>query len=181
MVRLFHEIKVDWLGKRRIFIGLSIMLMLSGMGTALYRHRFHPNGTDAFNLGVDFKGGTVVTVRFKQPPTADAIRAAIDSVGLKGAVIQQTLDRPGESLIHLPRQGEVESQQGVEVARSRVNAALRTFGPEVESGKNLPDDPKAAYKIEGTEAVGEVASKQLRTQAIAVTIAALVGMLLFIA
>jgi preprotein translocase subunit SecF len=91
------------------------------------------------------------------------------------------LDVPGEFLIHLPRQGEVEDQQGVEVARSRVNLALKTFGPETEAGKNLPDDPKAAYKIEGTEAVGEVASKQLRTQAIAVTIAALVGMLLFIA
>src|SRR5207245_2573152 len=43
------------------------------------------------------------------------------------------------------------------------------------------DDPKAVYKIEGTDAVGQVASKQLRNQAIAVTIAALVGMLIFIA
>ena len=72
MIRLFHEIKIDWLGKRRFFIGLSIVLMLAGMGTALYRHKFHPNGTDAFNLGVDFKGGTVVTVRFKQPPAVEA-------------------------------------------------------------------------------------------------------------
>jgi len=181
VIQLFHNINIDWLGKRRFFIGLSIVLMLSGMGTALYRHQFHPNGTDAFNLGVDFKGGTVVTVRFKQPPAADGLRSAIDAAGLRGAVIQQALDRPGEFLIRLPRQSEVENQQGVEAARSRVNAALKTFGPEAEPSKNLADDPKAAYKIEGTDAVGEVASKQLRTQAIAVTIAALVGMLLFIA
>ncbi len=77
MFRLFHEVKIDWLGKRRFFIGLSIVLMLAGMGTALYRHKFHPNGTDAFNLGVDFKGGTVVTVRFKQPPSVERLRAAI--------------------------------------------------------------------------------------------------------
>jgi len=181
VIQIFHNINIDWLGKRRFFIGLSIILMLSGMGMALYRHQFHPNGTDAFNLGVDFKGGTVVTVRFKQPPTADALRSAIDAAGLRGAVIQQALDKPGEFLIRLPRQSEVESQQGVEAARSRVNSALKTFGPEAEASKNLGDDPKAAYKIEGTDAVGEVASKQLRTQAIAVTIAALVGMLLFIA
>jgi len=57
MFQLFHDVKIDWLGKRKIFIGLSILLMLSGMGTALYRHKFHPNGTEAFNLGVDFKIG----------------------------------------------------------------------------------------------------------------------------
>ena len=33
MIQIFHDINVDWLGKRRIFIGLSIVLMLAGMGT----------------------------------------------------------------------------------------------------------------------------------------------------
>jgi preprotein translocase subunit SecF len=96
MFRLFHEVNIDWLGKRRFFIGLSIILMLAGMGTALYRHRFHPNGTDAFNLGVDFKGGTVVTARFKQPPAVETLRAAIQTAGVSDAVIQPVLDRPGE-------------------------------------------------------------------------------------
>ncbi len=181
MIQLFKDVKVDWLGKRRYFIGLSIFLLLGGMGTALYRHAFHPNNTDAFNLGVDFKGGTVVTVRFAQAPLVQNIRAAIDSAGLKGAVIQPVLDKPGEFLIRLPRQSEAESQGGVEVARAKVSEALHSFGAEAAADKNLSDDPTAAYKIEGTDAVGEVASKQLRNQAIAVTIAALVGMLLFIA
>jgi preprotein translocase subunit SecF len=183
MFQLFHEVNIDWLGKRRYFMGVSILLMLIGMGTALYRHQFHPNGTEAFNLGVDFKGGTVVTVRFKQTPSVEAIRAAIDNAGLKGAVIQQALDRPGEFLIRISRQsaGDSESQAGIDLARAKVVVALNTFGPEAEPGKTLADDPKAAYKIEATDAVGEVASKQLRNQAIAVTIAALVGMLLFIA
>jgi preprotein translocase subunit SecF len=183
VIQLFHNVNIDWLGKRRFFIGISVMLMLAGMGTAFYRHQFHPGGTEAFNLGVDFKGGTVVIVRFKQGPSVENLRAAIDRAGLKGAVIQQALDRPGEFLIRLPRQsvGETESQAGVEVARAKVSEALNTFGPEAAANKNLADDPKAAYKIEGTDAVGEVASKQLRNQAIAVTIAALIGMLLFIA
>src|SRR6267154_237095 len=75
MLQIFHQINVDWLGKRRFFIGISIALMLAGMGTAFYRHKFHPNGTEAINLGVDFKGGTVITLRFKQPPPADSLRA----------------------------------------------------------------------------------------------------------
>jgi preprotein translocase subunit SecF len=62
-----------------------------------------------------------------------------------------------------------------------VRKALNSFGPEADPKLKLEEDAKAAYKIEGTDAVGQVASKQLRTQAIAVTIAALIGMLLFIA
>ena len=41
--------------------------MLAGLGSALVRHGL-PGGTDAFNLGIDFKGGTVVTADFKQRP-----------------------------------------------------------------------------------------------------------------
>lgn len=184
MVRLFHDIKIDWLGKRRFFIGLSILLMLAGMGTALYRHKFHPNGTDAFNLGVDFKGGTVITVSFKSAPTADQIRNAASNAGVHDATIQAILDKPGWFLVRVPHQGfetTAESQAGVDAARANIKKALTTFGPEVDPNKTPEQNANAAFKIEGTDAVGEVASKQLRTQAIAVTIAALIGMLLFIA
>jgi preprotein translocase subunit SecF len=178
MFRLFHEVNIDWLGKRRFFIGLSIALMLAGMGTALYRHRFHPNGTDAFNLGVDFKGGTVVTARFKQPPSVEVLRSAIQTAGVSDAVIQPVLDRSGEFLIKVPQQGSAsqpapgqapaQTQVGVDPARSKLGQALKTFG-------------EGNAEILGTDAVSAVASSQLRTQAIAVTIAALIGMLLFIA
>ena len=170
MLQVFKDVRIDWLGKRRYFIGLSILLMLLGMGTAIYRHRVHPNGTEAFNLGVDFKGGTVVTARFKQPPTAEALRAAINQAGVHDAVIQQVLDKQGEFLIRVAQQGAptTDTQTGVDAARALVGKALKTFG-------------ESNSEIVGTEAVTEVASKQLRTQAIAVTIAALIGMLIFIA
>ncbi len=186
MLQIFHDINIDWLGKRRFFIGISIVLMLAGMGTAFYRHKFHPNGTEAFNLGVDFKGGTVITVRFKQPPPADSLRAGINKAGIRDAVIQSVLNKPGEFLVKVPHQGfeeseTGESQAGVDAARSKIRQSLNAFGVEAEAAKTLEEDSKAAFKIEGTDAVGQVASKQLRNQAIAVTIAALVGMLLFIA
>src|ERR1051326_7524130 len=172
MFQLFHEVKIDWLGKRRFFIGMSIVLMLAGMGTALYRHRFHPNGTDAFNLGVDFKGGTVVTARFKQPPPVEAVRVAIQRSGVSDAVIQPVLDRQGEFLIKVPQQSAQPSadqtQVGVDPARARLGQALKTFG-------------EGNAEILGTDAVSAIASSQLRMQAIAVTVAALIGMLLFIA
>jgi preprotein translocase subunit SecF len=171
MLQLFHEIRIDWLGKRRFFIGLSILLMLAGMGTALYRHKFHPNGSDAFNLGVDFKGGTVITVRFKQAPSVEGLRAAIQQGGVRDAVIQQVVDKQGEFLIRIPQQAAApgaESQAGIDVVRSKLGQAVKSFG-------------EGNAEIVGTDAVSAVASSQLRTQAIAVTIAALIGMLIFIA
>jgi preprotein translocase subunit SecF len=169
MFQLFHEIRVDWLGKRRFFIGISIVLMLAGMSSAVYRHRFHPRGTEAFNLGVDFKGGTVVTVRFKQPPSVETLRTTTDQAGIRDAIIQPVLSKTGEFLIKVPQQNSSQSdnQAGLD-ARSKVGQALKGFGP-------------SNAEIIGTDAVTEIASKQLRTQAIAVTIAALIGMLLFIA
>src|SRR5258708_3910512 len=149
MTQLFKDVNIDWLGKRRFFIAISILLLLAGMGTALYRQAFHPNHTDAFNLGVDFKGGTVVTVRFKKAPPVEAIRSAIDKTGLKGAVIQEALSRPGEFLVHLPRQGEAEGPASDEQARATVKKALDTFGAEADPKLSLTEDAAAAYKIEG--------------------------------
>jgi len=74
MIQLFKDVKIDWLANRRMFIAVSILLMLAGLGSAVFRQWKHPNGTEAFNLGVDFKGGTVVTARFKQRPSAEAVR-----------------------------------------------------------------------------------------------------------
>src|SRR5437764_7236355 len=187
MIQLFKNVNIDWLGKRRFFIDISIILLLVGMGSALYRHAFHPHGTEAFNLGVDFKGGTVVTVTFHQAPSVEAIRTAIDQAGVKDAIIQPVLDKQGMFVIRLPKQDESaqtntpESQQaGVDVGRARVTQALKTFGPEVPSNQPFAAEGNA-FRIEGTDADGEIAGKQLRNQAIAVTLAALVGMLLFIA
>lgn len=143
--------------------------MLAGLGSAVFRQWKHPNGTDPFNLGVDFKGGTVVTTRFMQPTTAETIRATLNKQGVKEAVIQPLTDKPNTFLIKIPLEVE-ESQSAVEQGRKRVQGALNTLGPE-----------RTAYEIIGTDAVGAVAGAQLRNKAIAVTLAALVGMLIYIA
>src|SRR5215210_1577722 len=183
MIQFFKNVRIDWLADRRIFIAISTLLMLAGLISAVVRQAV-PGGTEAFNLGVDFKGGTVVTAKFKQRPTAEEIRAAVNKQGLSDAVIQPATDKQDEVLIKLPQQGqaatnEAESQSQVDVGRAKVRDALNTFGPEAQG--DLNSDPQAAYKIVGTDAVGPVAGRQLRNQAIAVTLAALVGILLYIA
>ena len=81
MFNLFQNIHIDWLGKRRVFIGISILIMVAGLVSAIGR-QLTPGGTDAFNLGVDFKGGTVATVKFRNIPSDEDIRAALNSIGI---------------------------------------------------------------------------------------------------
>jgi preprotein translocase subunit SecF len=184
MIQIFKDVRIDWLANRRWFIAVSIALMLAGLGSAVFRqwkHQRNPNSSQAFNLGVDFKGGTVVTVRFKQRPTAEQIRDALFKQGVRDAIIQPVTDKPDTALIKLPLAGTEGSESELEAERSKVRSSLNAFGPEASPLVDLNSDPKAAYKIEGTDAVGAVAGAQLRNQAIAVTLAALVGILVYIA
>ncbi len=193
MIEVFKNVRIDWLSNRRIFIAISVLLMLAGLGSAVFRQWKHPNGTQAFNLGVDFKGGTVVTVRFKQRPSPEAIRAALVAGGIRDAVIQPIIDKASDALIKLPLEGKVdaesqaqegggdsESQAQIDPGRAKVKTALAQFGPEREPNEPI-ESPKWAWEIIGTDAVGAVAGAQLRNKAIAVTLAALVGILVYIA
>jgi preprotein translocase subunit SecF len=171
MFQILHDLNVDWLGRRRLFILISIALMLAGLGSAIFRQL---SGRQAFNMGVDFKGGTVVTARFRQMPADESIRAALASKGVHDAVVQPVTDRTDTVLIKVPLE---EGKDG----RTQVRDALNTFGPEAAPDRELEGDQNAAYKIIGTDAVGAIAGVQLRNKAIAVTLAALVGILMYIA
>lgn len=182
------------MGWRKPLIAVSIAILLAGLISALGR-QLTPGGTDAFNLGVDFQGGTVVTVKFKQKPSVDEIRTALNNVGVSEPIIQDSTDKQDEVLVKVPLVEEVAAEQPqaegqgaapaaatqVELGRANVKKALDTFGREAGPTLALGDDQEAAYKIVGTDSVGPVAGAQLRTQAIQATLLGMVGILLFIA
>jgi len=180
MIQVFKDVRIDWLANRRWFITVSVLLMLAGLASAIIRQA---TGRQAFNLGVDFKGGTVITVKFKQRPTDDAIRSGLVNHGVHDAIVQPVTDKNDTVLIKLPLEGQEgsETQAKVDAGRNEVRAALNTFGKEADPKLDLNADPNAFYKIIGTDAVGAVAGAQLRNKAIAVTLAALVGILIYIA
>ena len=168
------------MGKRKILIAFSIVILLAGLASAIGRQL---TGGQPFNLGVDFQGGTVVTAKFKQKPEIDAIRTALEGAGVGESVIQDSTDKQDEVLIKIPNLGaRPEVCPGVdEAGRCYVKKALDTFGKEAEGATALPDDQNAAYKIVGTDSVGPVAGDQLRNQAIIATLLGLGVILFFIA
>lgn len=102
MLDLFTHINVDWMGIRKPLVLVSVTILMAGLVSAIGRQLI-PGGTDAFNLGVDFQGGTVITAKFKNgKPNDEDIRSALESVGLGESVIQDSLDKGDEVLIKVP-------------------------------------------------------------------------------
>lgn len=79
-MEFFHEPNIEWMKIKWYFISLSLALALIGIGSMVY-HR-------GLLYGIDFRGGTLVNVKFSQPPRLDAIRHQLDNEGLRGATIQ---------------------------------------------------------------------------------------------
>lgn len=189
MFNLFKNIHIDWLGKRKIFIAFSICVMVMGLISTIGR-QYTEGGTNAFNLGVDFNGGTVVVAKFKgERPSDDDIRNALHDKGVGDPVIQASTDKPDEVMIKIPlventtsgSEGAQDLKAQVQAGRTTVKSALDTFGKEAEGETTLGSSEDSVYKIIGTDSVGAVAGAKLRNQAVTATLFGLIGILLFIA
>jgi preprotein translocase SecF subunit len=78
------------------------------------------------NVGVDFKGGTVVSIRTEQPANIDALRGRIGGLGL-GSVELQEYGSPNDILIR------IEAQAGGDEAEQAAVAKLKdALGPGIE-------------------------------------------------
>jgi preprotein translocase subunit SecF len=80
-MEFFHEPKIDWMGKKWYFIVLSLILLGAGIASVAAR--------GGLLYGIDFRGGTLVEVRFTKPPSLDGIRAQLKRENLGEATIQR--------------------------------------------------------------------------------------------
>ncbi len=118
-MQLLSETKIDFLGHRKTFLGLSLVLLVAGaVSTAL-------NG--GLKFGIDFKGGTLVYAKFKDAPNVEAVRAALTSKGLSVATLQPFVEGPDshELKIDLDLAGDVVETSG----KTQVIETLRELYP----------------------------------------------------
>ncbi|NNE68214.1 MAG: protein translocase subunit SecF [Pyrinomonadaceae bacterium] len=133
MFDLFSNINVDWMGIRKPLIAVSVVVLLAGLGSAIGR-QFTPGGTEAFNLGVDFQGGSVITAKFNDgKPSADELRLALRNVGFGDAVIQDSTDKTDEVLIKVPLiEGTGDAESGASDTRSGTEESGAPANDEAE-------------------------------------------------
>lgn len=88
----FTKINYDFVGKRKIYYAVSIVIVAAGITSWVTR---------GFNLGVDFIGGTSYKVEFVENVDADAIRGALESAlindnGSKASASVQSIGTSGK-------------------------------------------------------------------------------------
>ena len=71
-MEIFHNPNIDFLGKKWYFIALSLVLSVAGVLSLLFWH--------GLPLSIDFRGGTLVTVKFSHAPDDAKIRHQLDTV-----------------------------------------------------------------------------------------------------
>ena len=161
-MELFKQPNVDWLGKKWYFLGFSLIFSVAGILSLLFWHHLP--------LGVDFKGGTHITVRFDQSPNEDHIRAAMDKAGIHDARIQSMSGAGSaagfQEVIALPESTATDANH--DAGRTAVESALRSFYKD------------GSFSVEQVDIVGPTAGKQLQKQAVYATLYSLIGMLVYL-
>lgn len=80
-MEFFRNPNIDFLGKKWYFLAFSLVFSVAGILSMVFWH--------GIPLGVDFRGGTLVYVKFVGTPNDNDIRAAMDRAGLRNARIQR--------------------------------------------------------------------------------------------
>jgi preprotein translocase subunit SecF len=161
-VELFRNANIDWLGKKWYFLGFSLIFSVAGVLSILFWH--------GVPRGVDFKGGTQITVHFNQTPNEDHIRAAVDAAGIKDARIQRISGANGaaanDAIISLPESTATDSAH--DQGRAAIESAL-------QSGYH-----DSGFTVQQVDIVGPTAGAQLTHQAVLATLYSLLGMLIYL-
>jgi preprotein translocase subunit SecF len=151
------NLNIDFVGKRTIFVVLSSILNVLAIVLLL---------TWGLNMGVDFKGGTDIRVRFAEPTTATALRDELSELNLRDLTVQDFGVQGKEFLLRF------EIEEGQEM--SSVSETLTTLFKKTR-GEN------AGFEILSVESVGPRVGAELRRQALLAVAVATVFMGIYVA
>jgi preprotein translocase subunit SecF len=115
---------IDFWGKRRIAIGISIALSIFTVVMMLLNAYVIPSRGKPLNFGVEFAGGSEIIARFGKNVEAPQIRQALESAGYHGAEVFRYYGAPGQDLNdYMIRMGAVTPL--TDDQRSRAEATMR--------------------------------------------------------
>lgn len=110
-----HFLKYKW-----YFLAMSLVFSVAGVLSMVFWH--------GVPLGVEFRGGTVVTVKFTHSPDLGKIRADMDHVGAHSARIQSYGD-PAANEVMIALDLRETSEQALETGRNKIVSALEPVSP----------------------------------------------------
>jgi preprotein translocase subunit SecF len=121
-MELFKNTNFDFLGKKWPFIIASLVLTAAGLISMAIR-----GGPD---LGIDFKGGTLMYVRFAQRPPIDKIRSVL-SQKISGEISVQEITGENQVMIGT----DIKNERALNQERQTMQQTLGTSFGEPGNGK----------------------------------------------
>jgi preprotein translocase subunit SecF len=155
MWQLIHpDSRFDFIGKAKPCIVLSLLVILIGIGSITYH--------GGLNQGIDFRGGTLVHLRFSQPAVLSTVREVLSPLGLDKGIVQHFGDEH-EILIRI----------------SQLPAAGQDIGAQVQKAfqSRLPEQTIDLRRI---DVVGPQVSTDLRRQALFALFYAILGIVIYL-
>ncbi len=156
-MQLFANVNVNFMKWKRHFVIVSTVLNVLGLAVFAWQY-----AGGHLNVGIDFKGGTEIQVKFARSVSVGDVRSALDNVDLRGASVTTIGDaKDNEVYIRLPLQAAetqvllekvkdalrgITGQQPAPPGTIDLNVAdEKTVGDFlVEAGKFSPDESKVA-------------------------------------
>ncbi|HEY1660268.1 MAG TPA: protein translocase subunit SecF [Candidatus Sulfotelmatobacter sp.] len=119
-MEFFHNPNYDFLGKKWYFLAFSLVFSVAGVFSMLFWHHIP--------YGVDFRGGTLVYVKFSHTPNDNALRSAMDHAGLHNAKIQR-YDVPSNNEVLIDLDVQETSEKSLDRGKVQIIDALETNKP----------------------------------------------------
>jgi preprotein translocase subunit SecF len=126
-VEFFRNTNIDFLGKKWYFLAFSLVFSVAGIFSMLFWH--------GIPYGVDFRGGTLVYVKFSHTPNDNALRAAMDRAGLHNAKIQR-YDQPSNNEVLIDLDVQETSEQALDRGKTQIINTLETNAPAGKADLN---------------------------------------------
>jgi preprotein translocase subunit SecF len=145
MLRILHDTNYDFIRWWKVMAGITIAFIVLGLGSLAIKEP---------NLSIEFTGGTLMQLKFVNPPDVGDIRATLDQAGIQGAEIQQ-FGTNRDFTVRAQNAGAVAAQaNGAGNVAVRIEQVLKQ-----KFGEN-------SFQVIRTEAVGPRVGKELKNGAI---------------
>lgn len=161
MLRILHNTKIDFIRHWRAAVIITVAFVVVGFGSALVNGWFH--------YSIEFTGGTLMQLEFKEAPDVSRVRAAAERAGIGGAEITQ-YGSPTDFRIRAQSEETTDdSDAGATAAANRIYDALTA---ELGVG---------SFVIADRMAVGPRVGAELRRGAVIAVLISFVITLLYLA
>jgi preprotein translocase subunit SecF len=124
-VEFFRNVNIDFLGKKWYFLAFSLIFSVAGvisMGV-----RWARTGA-ILPWGVDFRGGTLVYVKFSHSPDLGTVRTLMDRAGLRDPKIQ-TYGPASNNEVLIDLSQQETNQKALDAGKNQIISALETNVP----------------------------------------------------